>query len=140
MVVAIRIGIVRARFNEEYTAEMLAAAERKAEESRLDVATVVEVPGTHEIPVAADKLLSREDIDGAVVLGAVIKGATDHDEVLCYNVSKQLMELSVDHGKPVGFGVIGPNVSWTQVEKRTEQYAEEAVEAVKDTAEAIEEI
>ncbi|MDY6768953.1 MAG: 6,7-dimethyl-8-ribityllumazine synthase [Candidatus Nanohaloarchaea archaeon] len=131
------IGIVRAAFNEDYTDEMLTAAEERAEERGLDVATVVTVPGTHEVPVAAEKLLSRDDIDGVVALGAVIKGATDHDAVICYNVSKQLLELSCDHGKPVGMGIIGPGVSWSQVEQRTADYARRAVDAVQETKEAL---
>lgn len=135
-----RIGIVRARFNEDYTEEMREAAEERAGELGLDVEAVVDVPGTHEVPLAAEKLLSSEDIDGVVALGAVIKGATDHDAVICYNVSKQLLELSVEHGKPVGMGIIGPNVSWSQVEKRTEGYARRAVEAVKETYEALDSI
>lgn len=132
-----RIGIVRARFNEEYTAEMLDAAEERAAELDLDVGPVATVPGTHEIPVAAAELLAREDIDAVVALAAVITGATDHDEVLCYNVSKQLLELSCEHGKPVGMGIIGPNVSWSQVEKRTDGYARRAVAAAAETVEEL---
>lgn len=135
-----RIGIVRAEFNEDYTGEMLEAARERSEDLGLEVVDVVNVPGTHEIPVASGKLLSREDIDGVVALGVVIKGATDHDEVIAYNVSKQLLELSVEHGKPVGFGVIGPGVSWSQVEKRTEEYAKRAVDAVVETFEELEEV
>lgn len=125
-------AIVRARFNEQYTGEMLEAAERYAEEQGIDVTHVVEVPGSHEIPVVAARLLERDDVDGVVALGVIIKGATDHDEVLAYNVSKQLLELSCQHGKPVGLGIIGPGVSWSQVEHRTVQYAEEAVEAIHE--------
>lgn len=136
----IRIGIVRARFNEEYTADMLQAAKDTAAESDIDVVSVVEVPGAHELPVACQQLLERQDVDGVVALAAVIKGATDHDAVLCQNVSKQLLELSCDHGKPVGYGVIGPNVSWAQVEERTTQYAREAVDAVAETYDALQEL
>ncbi len=131
------IGIVRARFNAEYTAEMRDAAESRAAELDMEVAAVVEVPGTHEVPVAASELLQRDDIDGVAVVGAVITGATDHDEVIAHNVSKQLLELSVDHGKPVGFGIIGPGVSWSQVEQRTVDYAEGAVDAVAETVDAL---
>lgn len=131
------IAIVQAEFNEEYTGEMLDAARDRAEELGLHVVTVVTVPGTHEIPVATQQLLSRDDIDGVVTLGAVIKGATDHDAVICYNVSKQLLELSCDHGKPVGMGIIGPGVSWSQVEQRTQGYARRAVDAVTETDEAL---
>lgn len=131
------IGIVRAKFNEEYTHEMLEAAKEQANKRRLEVVEILEVPGAHEIPVATAKLLEHDEIDGVAVLGAVIKGATDHDEVICQNVSKQLLELQCEHGKPVGFGVIGPNVSWSQVETRTEKYAHGAVNAVADTVEEL---
>lgn len=132
------LAIVRARFNEEYTAEMLEAAERYAERQGIDVTHVAEVPGSHEIPVVTAELLAREDVDGVAALGVIIKGATDHDEVLAHNVSKQLLELSCEYGKPVGLGIIGPGVSWSQVEERTEQYAEEAVEAVCEVHEQLE--
>lgn len=135
-----RIGIVRARFNEKYTREMLETAEQRARERDLEVVEVVNVPGSHEVPVAAEKLLARDDIDGVVALGAVIRGGTDHDEVIAHNVSKELLELSTRHGKPVGFGIIGPGVSWAQVAKRTDRYAEGAVDAVADTHGELEEI
>nr|EGQ40925.1 MAG: 6,7-dimethyl-8-ribityllumazine synthase [Candidatus Nanosalinarum sp. J07AB56] len=126
------IAVVRAEFNQQYTDEMLEAAQNKIEEAEAELRETVEVPGVHEIPLAAARLLRREDIDGVVALGAVIEGATDHDQVIAQNVSKQLIELSCEEEKPVGYGVIGPGVSWAQVEQRTEQYAEEAVEAVVD--------
>jgi 6,7-dimethyl-8-ribityllumazine synthase len=129
------IAVVRAEFNEQYTAEMLEAAETKIKEDEdAELHDTVEVPGVHEIPLAAAKQLRREDVHGVVALGAVIEGATDHDQVIARNVSKQLIELSCEEEKPVGYGVIGPGVSWAQVEQRTEQYAEEAVEAVLETA------
>lgn len=134
---AIRIGIIRARFNEQYTEEMLSAAKEYASEQDIEVATVVEVPGSHEVPLAAKRLLKQDDIDGVVAVGVIITGATDHDQVLGYNVSKQLLELSCDFEKPVGLGIIGPGVSWAQVEKRTVDYAERAVDAVKETYEEL---
>lgn len=128
------IAVVRAEFNEQYTAEMLKTAETRIKQNEdAKLSETVEVPGVHEMPLAAARLLRREDVHGVVALGAVIEGATDHDQVIARNVSKQLMELSCEEEKPVGYGVIGPGVSWAQVEQRTEQYAEEAVEAVLET-------
>lgn len=132
-----QIGIVRARYHEEYTEEMLDTAQDQAEQRDITVSEVVEVPGAHDIPVAAKTLLAQDDIDGVAVLGIVIKGGTDHDDVIAYNLSKQLMELSCKHEKPVGFGVMGPNLSWAQAEQRTESYARQAVNAVHDTQRSI---
>ncbi len=127
------IGIVRALYHEDYTQQMLDKAREEAEERGMNVEHVVEVPGAHDVAVAVKKLLAKETIDGVVVLGIVIKGGTDHDEVIAHNISKQLMELTCEYEKPVGFGIMGPNISWAQAEKRIDHYAENAVDAVYDS-------
>lgn len=134
-----RIGIVRAFFNEAYTEEMLEAATKEANKLGIQIKYIVEVPGAHEIPIATKKLLKKDDVDGVATLGTVIKGSTDHDEILCKNVSKQLLEISCKYEKPVGLGIIGPNASWSQVEERTEAYAEKSVDAVYDCLNELEE-
>jgi 6,7-dimethyl-8-ribityllumazine synthase len=135
-----KIAIVYAEFNEEYTHQMLEAAKKSVKhQEKIKQHEVFSVPGTHEIPVITEKLLSQ-GFDGAAVLGAVIEGATDHDKVIAHNVSKQLQEIMCKHQKPVGLGIIGPGVSWSQVEERTDQYAEEAVEAAAKTQQELNKI
>lgn len=133
------VAIVRATINGDTTEEMLRVGREYAEERGLDVIEVVEVPGVHELPVAAEVLLSRGDVDGVVTYGSVIQGGTDHDKVLAYNVSKQILELSCEHRKPIGYGVIGPGASWKQVEQRVEHYAKGAIDAVVETETALRE-
>lgn len=127
------IGIVRALYHEDYTQQMVETAKTEAQDRGMTVDHVVEVPGAHDVAVAAKELLQKKKIDGVVALGVVIKGGTDHDEVIMQNVSKQLMELACDYEKPVGFGIMGPNLSWAQAEQRLESYATQAVDAVYDT-------
>ncbi len=125
-----RIGIVVAEFNYDITYLMLQKALNHAEFLGLEVAYVFKVPGTYEIPFAAAQLLDREDIDGVVVLGAVIKGATKHDEVVASQAARKLMDLMIQYGKPVGLGIIGPGATRMQALERVEDYARRAVEAV----------
>lgn len=137
------IAIVRSLVYEEYTQEMLDAARQKADELGVTVAKVVEVPGVHDTPFPTERLLSKEMIDGVVVIGITIKSPTDHNGVLAYNVSKQLLELGCSHQKPIGNGIIGPEASWAEVERRTERYAKKAVRATVEVSEemdAIEEL
>lgn len=133
------VAIVRATINGESTEKMLEIGREYADERGLDVVEVVEVPGVHELPVATEVLLDRGDVDGVVTYGSVIQGGTDHDQILAYNVSKQILELSCEHRKPVGYGVIGPGASWEQVHQRVEHYAKGAVDAVVDTETALSE-
>ena len=123
-----RLALVVSRFNPEVTMPMRDLAVRRAEEKGAEVVSIVEVPGTMEVPLALDRLLSHDDIDGAVVLGAVIQGETRHDEVIVHAVAAEVARISVKRGKPVGFGITGPGMTLEQAEARV-GYAERAVDA-----------
>jgi 6,7-dimethyl-8-ribityllumazine synthase len=125
-----RIGIVVAEFNYDITYLMLQKAINHAKFLGLEPSIIVKVPGTFEIPLAVSKLLVRKDIDGVVALGAVIKGATKHDELVAGQTARKLMDMMVEYGKPVGLGLIGPGATRAQALERVEDYARRSVEAV----------
>ncbi|MEK6946032.1 MAG: 6,7-dimethyl-8-ribityllumazine synthase, partial [Nanoarchaeota archaeon] len=83
-----------------------------------------------EIPFAVNKLLKDKNIDGVVTLGTVIKGGTDHDQVVAHSVARKLIDLSSEYNKPVALGISGPNISWEQAKKRIKEYANRAVDTV----------
>ncbi|MCD6301717.1 MAG: 6,7-dimethyl-8-ribityllumazine synthase [Staphylothermus sp.] len=125
-----RIGIVVAEFNYDITYLMLQKALNHAKFLGLGVTYVFKVPGTYEIPFAVAKLLNKPEVDGVVVLGAVIKGQTKHDELVASQTARKLMDLMIQYGKPVGLGIIGPGATRMQALERVEDYARRAVEAV----------
>ena len=123
------LALVVSDFNSEITSNMEKSAERSAKILKAKIVRKIHVPGAFEIPFAANKLFKDKKVDAVVALGAVIQGDTDHDIIIMSNVSGKLMELSLKYGKPLGFGVIGPRVTWQQAEKRALEYAKRAVEA-----------
>ena len=123
-----RLALVVSRFNEAITLPMRDMALKRAEEKGVEVVSVVEVPGTMEVPLAVDRLLASEDVDGVVALGAVVQGETKHDEVILQAVATEIARLSVAHRKPVGFGITGPGMTWEQALARVD-YAVRAVDA-----------
>ena len=123
-----RLAVVVARFNEAITSKMRDLAVAHAERKGAEVVAVVEVPGTMEVPLALSRLLARADVDAAVALGAVVQGETRHDEVILHAVAAEVARLSVSSGKPVGFGITGPGMTWEQAEARVD-YAVRAVDA-----------
>lgn len=125
----IRLGLVVSDFNKEITWNMEKNAENAAKKLGAKIIKKLHVPGAFEIPFAANKLLKDKKIDAVVVLGAVIKGETYHDVVIVNAVAPKLIELSLKYDKPLGFGIIGPRVSWQHAEKRAAEYAKRAVEA-----------
>ncbi len=111
----------------------LAAARKKGAE----VKRVVQVPGVFDSPLAVKKLLSGKDVDAVVVIGAVVKGETMHDEVITNAASNAFVALSLQYGKPVALGVIGPGANWRQAKAREREYAERSVDAAIKMVEAI---
>ena len=125
----VRLGIVVSEFNYDITYLMLQKALSHADFLGAEVKVVVKVPGSFDMPLAVKKLLSRNDIDGVVTLGAVIQGETKHDEVVAHQVARRIMDLSLEYDKPVTLGIIGPGASRMQALERVEEYARRAVEA-----------
>lgn len=124
-----KVAVVAALFNREVVDRMVERALDRARERRIGVTTVVRVAGAFEIPLAAQRLLERADVDGVVALGAVIKGETLHDEVLLHAVARALIEVGLRSGKPVGFGITGPGMTESQASERVDNAAR-AVDAV----------
>ena len=96
-----KIGIVVSEYNYDITMNMLQRAEEEAKFLGAEVARVFKVPGTFDIPLGVQTLLNQKEIDGVVTLGAVIKGETDHDEVIMNNAARKIADLSLEFSKPV---------------------------------------
>lgn len=73
-------------------------------------------PGAYELPLAAERILAG-GYDGVVVLGAVIRGDTPHFDFVAGECSRGLMDVQLQHGKPVGFGVLTVNTSQQAVDR-----------------------
>ncbi|MCE4600309.1 MAG: 6,7-dimethyl-8-ribityllumazine synthase [Desulfurococcales archaeon] len=125
----IRLGIVVAEFNYDVTRLMLEKAISHAKFLGAEVAIVFKVPGTFDIPYGVSSIIGKDYVDAIVALGAVIEGETEHDEVVAHQAARKIVDLGVEHGKPVSLGVIGPGATRMQALERAEEYARRAVEA-----------
>lgn len=104
----IKIGIVVSKWNSNITEQMLegALAALKGNGVTEEDITVIKCPGSFEIPLTADYLLNKTDVDGVIALGVVIRGGTPHFEYVCNAVTKGVIELNLKYQKPVAFGVL----------------------------------
>jgi 6,7-dimethyl-8-ribityllumazine synthase len=125
-----KIGIVAGTFHEKAVAEMLDEARRVAAEIGLVVEEVVLVPGSMEKPLALKRLLLKESIQGAVVLGIIEKGETSHGLVMAQAVVQSILALELETMKPVGVGILGPEIQPSQIAPRLRPYAAAATRAV----------
>lgn len=131
-----KIGIVLADYYEELAGGMEKRAVEAAKDSDYETFTV-KVSGAFDTPLAADRLARREDIDAVAVVGAIIKGETDHDAVIGHSVADRISEISLDRDKPVALGISGPGMSSTEARER-QDYGAAAVEAAIRSLENLE--
>ncbi len=101
-----RFAIVAARFYEDLAARLQASAIGAfADAGHTDV-EVFDVPGAFELPLAASWLVACGRFAGVVCLGAVIRGETDHYDLVCAEVARGIQDVQLRTGTPCAFGVL----------------------------------
>lgn len=103
-----KIGIVVSRWNSAITEKMLDGAFKALKGNGItdEDIIVVRCPGSYEIPLAAQHLLTEQQVEGVIALGVVIRGGTPHFEYVCDAVNRGVMKLNLKYQKPVAFGVL----------------------------------
>ena len=134
----VRLGLVVAQFDKTGSVidGMATRAREAASDRDADVVATVEVPGSYDTPLAADRLARRDDVDAVAVIGAIIEGDTDHDQVIADAAAQGLTEVSLDRDTPVTLGIIGPGMSVAEANARLD-YGATAVESAIDLAEGL---
>lgn len=126
-----KLGMVAAEFNYDVTMMMVERAKAEAEFLDVEISKTIMVPGVFEIPLAVQTLLEKTDVDAVITIGAVIKGETDHDQIVISQASRQIADLSLKYNKPVAFGITGPNMTQLQAVDRIEKGRDVVDAAVK---------
>jgi 6,7-dimethyl-8-ribityllumazine synthase len=123
-----RIGMVCGSYHKGEVERMLMWAQEEAEVLKMTVGDVVWVNGSMEVPLALDRLM--ETHDGAVCLGIIEKGETQHGLAMGQAVIKTILELQLKYNKPIGLGIIGPGAEPHHIEPRLEPHARASVRAL----------
>jgi 6,7-dimethyl-8-ribityllumazine synthase len=104
----LRFALIISRFNELIGGKLREGAidcllRHEADEKKI---TEIYVPGSFEIPVVAKKLAASRKYDAVIALGAVIRGATTHYDLVASEVAKGVAQAAMETGVPVIFGVL----------------------------------
>ncbi|MES1155731.1 MAG: 6,7-dimethyl-8-ribityllumazine synthase [Pseudorhodoplanes sp.] len=100
-----RILVVSARWNGKIVGELKAGALERLKLAGVHVEEI-EVPGSLEIPVAAAIKLDQGNYDGVVALGCVIRGETEHFNIVAHQSARALMGLAVERKVALGNGIL----------------------------------
>ncbi|MDA8387591.1 MAG: 6,7-dimethyl-8-ribityllumazine synthase [Nitrospiraceae bacterium] len=115
----LKFAVVVSRFNEFITGKLLEGASdallrHGASSADIDV---VRVPGAFEIPLVARRVAEKGGYDAVICLGAVIRGATPHFDLIAAEVSKGIAHAMLETGMPIAFGVITADTIEQAVER-----------------------
>jgi len=101
----LRVVVVAASWHQVVMDGLLDGARRALADANVADVTVVRVPGTFELPVAA-AVAARGGADAVVALGVVIRGGTPHFDYVCSGATTGLTDVATTTGVPVGFGLL----------------------------------
>jgi 6,7-dimethyl-8-ribityllumazine synthase len=104
----LRFGIAAARFNDFIVDRLLTGAVETLLKHGVAPADIVvaRVPGAFELPLALERMAASGKHDGLIALGCVIRGATPHFDYVAGAASNGIGTVALEHGLPVGFGVL----------------------------------
>jgi 6,7-dimethyl-8-ribityllumazine synthase len=124
------IAVVLGSFHKSEATEMLDEIRQYCQEHDLNISEEVWVPGSMEKPLALKAILSKDHIDGAVVVGIIEKGETSHGFVMATAAIDAIIRIQLETMKPVGVGILGPDITPEQIPPRVRPYARSAVTAM----------
>jgi 6,7-dimethyl-8-ribityllumazine synthase len=104
----LRIGVAASRFNEAIVKRLVDGAMDGLRRHGVDPDAIdlVWAPGAFELPLVAARLAASGNYDAIITLGAVIRGATTHYELVSGQCAAGVQRAQLDSGVPVIFGVL----------------------------------
>ena len=103
-----RVAIISSSWHLDICSDLVAGATRALEAAQVKKIKTIYVPGSFEIPLAAQKMFEK-GYDAVVAVGLVLKGETPHFDYVCQGVTQGVMDVSLKFSKPIGFGVLTVN-------------------------------
>jgi 6,7-dimethyl-8-ribityllumazine synthase len=135
----LHIGVVVANWNRSVTDRLLDGALQALDRMSVNDVTVLRVPGALEIPVGARKLIEA-GCDAVVAIGTVVRGETDHYEIVVRESTTGVARLSLETGVPVTNSILAVTEYSQALERASEGPSNkgyEAAEAAVSTAVAL---
>lgn len=125
----LHIGVVAALWNQSITDRLVKEATRRLEELSAAEVTILRVPGALELPLAARKL-AESGCDAVIAIGTVVKGETDHYDIVVRESARGISRVALDTGVPVANAILAVHDYELALERAGAGEANKGVEAV----------
>jgi len=126
----LHVGIAAARWNQAITDRLVDGATKRLDELGVDEVTVLRVPGALELPLAALKL-AEAGCDAVVAIGTVVKGETDHYDIVVRESSRGISRVALVSGVPVANAILAVHDYSLALDRAGTGDANKGVEAVE---------
>jgi len=100
-----KVAIISSSWHLDICNDLIAGAKRALTEAQVGTVELQFVPGSFEIPLAAQYAFEA-GFDAVVALGLVLKGETPHFDYVCQGLTQGVIDVSLKHSKPIGYGVL----------------------------------
>ena len=100
-----KVAIISSSWHPDFCADLVAGAIRALEAAHVKKIKTIYVPGSFEIPLAAQKMFEK-GYDAVVAVGLVLKGDTPHFDYVCQGVTQGVIDVQLKWSKPIGYGVL----------------------------------
>lgn len=100
-----KVAIISSSWHLDICNDLIAGAQRALEQAQVKSVEVQYVPGSFELPLAAQYAFEA-GFDAVVAVGLVLKGETPHFDYVCQGVTHGVIDVSLKYGKPIGYGVL----------------------------------
>ncbi len=100
-----KVAIISSTWHLDICNDLIDGAKRALAKAGVTQVEVMMVPGSFEIPLAA-QFAFEKGFDAVVAVGLVLQGETPHFDFVCSGVTDGVMSVSLKYGKPIGFGVL----------------------------------
>jgi len=103
-----RVAIVASRWNDFIVSRLIGGATDALERlgASTEAITIIRVPGSFELPMAANRAALSDEYDAIICLGVVIRGETSHNEYIAAEVFKGIAQVSLETNLPITLGVV----------------------------------
>jgi 6,7-dimethyl-8-ribityllumazine synthase len=126
----LHIGIVVSKWNYTITGSLLKGAVETLQKHgvKSENIKIVHVPGSFELPLVAQKLILKSEINAVIAIGSVIQGETKHFDFVCQAVAQGIKDVNLKYNKPVIFCVLTDDTMQQAIDRSGGKHGNKGIE------------
>ena len=125
-----KIGIVVSEWNPQITLNLLEGAKEALIDNGVQEGnvTIHFVPGAFELPLGAQFMCEKGELDGVITIGVVIQGETKHFDFVCDGATQGIKDVNLKYNTPVTFCLLTDNNIQQSIDRSGGKHGNKGIE------------